>query len=240
MKTLFTERLMRRYTGQSKVGGIVLKLLVSSFLLSLAPAFAASPVQIDLRLENLANTAEAVQDAVISLRPVGVAVPKLTGKLYEVNQKDTRFVPLVLPIELGSRVRFLNQDPFSHSVYAISPAKSFELPLYKKTDPVPPPVLFDKPGRVTLGCNIHDIMVAHILVMDTPYFAKTEKGRARISVPPGKYQVTAWHPRAKDRDGVRYPEVLEVKESRSLSLKIDLRRPTPERSNPFRSGQYRR
>ena len=32
---------------------------------------------------------------------------------------------------------------------------------------------FDKPGVVTLGCNIHDDMIAFIQVVDTPFAAKT-------------------------------------------------------------------
>jgi hypothetical protein len=36
-------------------------------------------------------------------------------------------------------------------------------------------VVFDKPGVVVLGCNIHDSMVAWLLVVDTPYFARPDQ-----------------------------------------------------------------
>jgi hypothetical protein len=78
-------------------------------------------------------------------------------------------------------------------VYSFSPAKVFEIKLYAGTPAAP--VLFDKPGEVVLGCNIHDNMVGYVYVVDTPFFAKTDKsGRARIEgLPPGDYDVQVRH-----------------------------------------------
>ncbi len=58
-------------------------------------------------------------------------------------------------------------------------------------------MLFDKPGVVKLGCNIHDWMIGYIYVAETPYFAKTgADGRAVLTdLPAGRYRVRAWHPR---------------------------------------------
>ena len=56
------------------------------------------------------------------------------------------------------------------------------------------PIVFDKPGVATLGCNIHDRMSAHIIVVDTPTFARTDdKGQASFDLPPGEHVVKAWH-----------------------------------------------
>jgi plastocyanin len=111
-----------------------------------------------------------------------------------VDQVDKQFVPYVKPIFVGSKVKFPNSDSVRHQVYSFSPAKRFELPLYGGTDA--PPVVFDKPGVVVLGCNIHDWMVGYIYVSDTPFFAKTEMaGTAAIDdMPPGEYTVRVWHP----------------------------------------------
>ncbi len=111
-----------------------------------------------------------------------------------VDQIDQQFVPYVKPVFVGSKVRFPNSDHVRHQVYSFSPAKKFELPLYAGTDA--PPVLFDKPGVVVLGCNIHDWMVGYIYVSETPFFAKTEAaGTATLdSMPPGEYTVRVWHP----------------------------------------------
>jgi plastocyanin len=110
------------------------------------------------------------------------------------DQVDKQFVPYVKPVFVGSRVRFPNSDHIRHQVYSFSPAKKFELPLYAGTDA--PPIVFEKPGVVVLGCNIHDWMIGYIYVSETPFFAKTEShGTASIDeLPPGEYSVRIWHP----------------------------------------------
>ena len=111
-----------------------------------------------------------------------------------VDQVDKQFVPYVKAVLVGSKVRFPNSDNIRHQVYSFSAAKKFELPLYAGANA--PPVVFDKPGVVVLGCNIHDWMVGYIYVSETPYFAKTEAaGTASIAdLPPGEYTVRIWHP----------------------------------------------
>ena len=96
---------------------------------------------------------------------------------------------------VGTRVVFPNRDNVQHHVYSVSAAKKFEIPLYIGESTAT--ILFDRPGQVTLGCNIHDWMVAYILVLDTPYFSKTGRdGTAGISgLPPGSYRLEVWHPR---------------------------------------------
>ena len=55
-------------------------------------------------------------------------------------------------------------------------------------------VLFDKPGTVVLGCNIHDYMLAYIYVVDTPFFAKSDaSGKIVMEIPMGKYQLKLAH-----------------------------------------------
>jgi plastocyanin len=112
-----------------------------------------------------------------------------------IDQVDKQFVAYVTPVYVGSRVRFPNSDNVRHQVYSFSPAKRFDLPLYAGSDA--PPVLFDKPGVVVLGCNIHDWMIGYIYVSETPFFAKTgPAGTASLEdMPSGDYLVKIWHPR---------------------------------------------
>jgi hypothetical protein len=100
----------------------------------------------------------------------------------------------VKPVFVGSKVHFPNSDHIRHQVYSFSAARKFELPLYGGTDA--PPVVFDKPGVVVLGCNIHDWMVGYIYVSETPFFATTQAaGTATLEdLPPGAYRVQLWHP----------------------------------------------
>src|SRR5882762_11809198 len=111
-----------------------------------------------------------------------------------IDQVDKQFVPYVKPVFVGAKVQFPNSDHVRHQVYSFSPAKKFELPLYAGTNA--PPVVFDKPGVVVLGCNIHDWMIGYIYVSETPFFAKTGPlGTVSITdMPAGDYTVRIWHP----------------------------------------------
>lgn len=111
-----------------------------------------------------------------------------------VDQIDKTFVPYVTAVRVGTQVRFPNSDDIRHHVYSFSPAKKFELPLYSGKHAAP--VLFDKPGVVVMGCNIHDWMVGYVYVTETPYFAKTSAdGIVQLrDLPPGQYTVRVWHP----------------------------------------------
>jgi plastocyanin len=110
-----------------------------------------------------------------------------------IDQVDREFTPLVTVVQTGTRVSFPNKDDVEHDVYSFSPAKRFELKLYSGVPSQP--VVFDKAGLAVLGCNIHDSMVAYVLVVDTPHFAKTDRsGQAAFGrLPAGEYRVAVWH-----------------------------------------------
>jgi plastocyanin len=124
----------------------------------------------------------------------------------QLDQIDKEFVPKVKPVYVGSTVAFPNKDTVRHHVYSFSPAKRFELPLYAGMPSQP--VLFDKPGVVVLGCNIHDWMIGYIYVSESPYFAKTgADGKALIAdLPARRYTVRVWHAQQQGaEDGTRQP-----------------------------------
>jgi plastocyanin len=113
------------------------------------------------------------------------------------DQVNRTFVPDLLVIPVGSTVAFPNSDSVSHQIYSFSAAHRFQLPLYRGKPY--PPVNFDAPGVVTLGCNIHDSMLAYVLVTDAPYFGRTDAaGSWSVELPHGTYQVTVWHPRMQE------------------------------------------
>ena len=120
------------------------------------------------------------------------------------DQVDKAFVPDLLVIPTGSTIGFPNSDTVSHQIYSFSPAKRFQLPLYRGKQY--PPVEFDQPGVVTLGCNIHDNMLAYVVVTDAPFFGRTNTtGSWTAEIPAGNYAVSIWHPRLRDSD----PKVLQ-------------------------------
>jgi plastocyanin len=136
-----------------------------------------------------------VSNAVVLATPVdSKAAAHARGPADAVDQVDKQFLPYVKAVYVGSKVRFPNKDNIRHQVYSFSQPKQFELPLYAGTEA--PPVLFDKPGVVVLGCNIHDWMVGYIYVSETPFFATTDAAGAATleNLPSGEYLVRVWHP----------------------------------------------
>src|SRR5262249_41860112 len=107
----------------------------------------------------------------------------------------------------------------SHQIYSFSPPKKFQLPLYRGKPY--PPVRFDQVGLVTLGCNIHDTMLAYVLVTDAPYFGRTdEQGTWSIDLPRGTYQVAIWHPRMRDATGPQREVTVADPDKVSLTLRL--------------------
>lgn len=111
-----------------------------------------------------------------------------------IDQVDKEFVPRVTVVLAGTSVTFPNHDAVRHQVYSFSPAKRFELPLYAGMPAQP--IVFDTPGVVILGCNIHDWMVGYVYVSESPFFAKTgEDGKAVLTnLPARAYVIRVWHP----------------------------------------------
>ncbi len=114
------------------------------------------------------------------------------------DQQNLTFEPHVLPVVKGAAVDFPNSDKVRHNVYSpAGSAKRFNLGTYPagtvKT------LQFEEPGVVPLLCNVHSEMSAFVVVLDTPYYATTDKfGRFSIKgVAPGKYVLRAWHEKVK-------------------------------------------
>jgi plastocyanin len=164
-------------------------LLALALLLAIPVRAFAGDVVIDVHTSQGKPVANAV---------VTVAAPH-TGPIrfawpYRMAQQNMQFDPFVLIVPVGADVSFPNLDTVRHHVYSFSAAKTFELKLFGRDETRV--VHFDKAGVVDLGCNIHDQMIAYIVVVDTPYAAQTNAaGEAVIrGVPAGERAVRVWHP----------------------------------------------
>ena len=182
-----------------------------------------------------------VADAVVVAVPAEGAARSAPSAAPEiVDQVDMQFVPRVKPVLVGSSVFFPNKDNLSHQVYSFSPAKQFELTLYAGTPARP--VVFDKPGAVVLGCNIHDWMVGYVYVSESPHFARTgEDGSARLrGLAPGQYTVRVWHPQLQGpEDATRQPADLTSRAQLDLAWRIALRPDTRIRRAPAAGSRGR-
>jgi len=138
-----------------------------------------------------------LQGAVVTAHPLDGPARKPQPIKAVMDQVNREFAPDLLVIPVGSTVTFPNSDSVSHQIYSFSPARRFQLPLYRGTPY--PPVHFDQAGVVTLGCNIHDEMVGYLVVTDAPYYGRTDpKGAWSSELTRGRYRITIWHPRMRD------------------------------------------
>lgn len=146
---------------------------------------------------------EAIADVAVYVVPKGDMPARSNSSsipVATIEQIDTQFVPHMLVVQTGTDIEFPNNDTVSHHVYSFSEAKPFQLDLYKGN--AHPPQRFDRPGLVVLGCNIHDSMLAYVLVVDTPWYGLTnEYGATALSgLPGGEYDLYVWTPRADPED----------------------------------------
>jgi plastocyanin len=165
----------------------------------------------------------ALPGAVVTVRSLDGPVRHATAVHAVMDQVNRSFAPDLLVSPVGSTVEFPNSDSVSHQIYSFSPAKRFQLPLYRGKPY--PPVHFDQAGVVTLGCNIHDEMLAYLLVTDAPWYGRTNDGGSwSAEVPRGRYRVALWHPRLRE-DTDDLERELTVGDSDRADLTLRLAKP---------------
>jgi len=205
-------------------------LFLSGPLLLPAGAGVAATLIVDAQTSD----GHALAGAAVTVRPLDGQGHRPTPVQAVMDQVNRAFVPDLLVIPVGSTVSFPNTDSVSHQIYSFSPAKRFQLPLYRGKPY--PPVHFDQPGVVTLGCNIHDHMLAYLVVTDAPWYGPTgTDGAWTAELPPGRYRVELWHPRLDESEGrlARELTVGDVERARvtvRLSKSLQPPPPPPERS----------
>lgn len=161
-----------------------------------------------------------VPDAVVAVELRGQPAKAGAGVTATMGQKDRQFQPQLLIVQTGTAVNFPNFDTVRHHVYSFSPTKRFELKLYSGTPAEP--VVFDKSGVAQLGCNIHDRMSAHIVVVDTPVFGRADaQGEVKLDLPPGEHRVRLWATRMGNAAPTAQP--LTVAAGAPGVLKVELR-----------------
>lgn len=160
-----------------------------------ATLFAHTVLAGELLVDVRDSAGKPLADAVVYAEPTSGAAPRPVGTPKAlIDQVNREFVPRVSIVQAGTSIAFPNSDNIRHSIYSFSPAKPFTTKLYSGREAAP--VLFDKTGLVVLGCNIHDQMIAWVVVVDTPWFGKSdESGLASLAgLPAGEYRVSAWSP----------------------------------------------
>lgn len=112
----------------------------------------------------------------------------------QMAQKDLAFATPLLPVQVGTTVEFPNYDDAYHNIFSYSSPKRFDLGRFRPDEKPIPSQVFNKPGLVVLHCDIHEHMRGIILVLETPYFTKSDPdGRFKLGgLPAGNYKLKAW------------------------------------------------
>jgi plastocyanin len=153
-------------------------------------------------------------NVIVSLQAPGLVV-KSPAAPVEIDQKGKIFVPHVLAVVTGTTVKFLNSDPFEHNVF--SPEGRYDLGTWPQGQAKQH--TFTKAGVSTQLCRIHPEMEGFIVVLDTPYFAKTDQAGAFqiANVPPGRYTLVAWSEKLKETK-----QAVVVEAGKSSTVQITL------------------
>ena len=123
------------------------------------------------------------------------AEQELATTRASISQRDESFVPRVIAIPRGSSVEFPNFDPYFHNVFSLSRALTFDLGRFRKGEKRER--AFPRSGIVKVYCHIHSEMAATIMVFDHRLYATPATSGSFVidAVPPGTYQLSAWHER---------------------------------------------
>ena len=140
-----------------------------------------------------------VRQAVVFFEPAGGAPARPPASPFVMSTRDKQFVPRVLTIPKGSRVRFPNEDVILHNVFSVSGRNSFDMGLYKKG--AGKEHRFEEAGLVRVFCNVHHSMVGYVWVLDTPFMATPDANGNFVltGLPKGPGRLTVWHEQAEPR-----------------------------------------
>ncbi len=147
----------------------------------------------------------------------------------EMKSERKRFSPRVVLVPRWDAVEFPNVDPIYHNVFSVSGANRFDLGLYRSG--ASRKQRFDEPGLVRVYCNIHPTMIGYVQVVDSDYGTVTgPAGTFRFeTVPPGTYQVRAWHEEGGETTA---PVHVRAGEDATVALTLDTSgfRPQPHKN----------
>lgn len=204
---------------------------ISPFILC-APAVSAQEISLHLYDTN----GSPIQDAVVELLSDTAVDSTSTGmREAQIDQMDKEFVPTVTTIVAGGSASFPNSDDILHHVYSFSSAKTFDTPLYGSDADNQYREMFNVPGVVEIGCNIHDWMLAYIYVGESELMAiSNDVGIAQLTdIPSGQYRLRVWHSRLDaPQNSVEQDILIEVGRVAELELTLELVRDRRVRRAP--------
>ena len=158
--------------------------------------------------------------AVVFVQGVPGKRAELHAERPVMHQKDKTFIPRLLPVVVGTTVEFKSSDPFKHNIFSPD-GERYNLGTW--IGEKGKSYSFKRPGIYRQLCNIHPEMLAYIVVLETPYFALTDRdGNFEIgSIPSGNYLLRVWGEKLTKEQLTRTFEV-KVEQEASVSIAVDL------------------
>lgn len=157
-----------------------------------------------------------VADAIVRLVDAPPLATRGAPRRRLLDNRGCRFEPPASTLTSGDTLIARNLDPTLHTVHIYGPEeRNVSLPLKD----VEVPVTLDQPGLYTIKCDVHGWMEGFLRVEPHPWHAVTDsRGAFRIpAVPPGRYTLEAWHPRAKARQAV-----VDIRAGETASVELTL------------------
>jgi plastocyanin len=177
------------------------------------------------------RTAPPIDQVVVYLEDAP-ALEEMAKGPFEMAQADKSFVPPLLIVPVGATVAFPNRDGYYHNVFSPTPEAKFDLGLYRGG--VAKTVTLEKPGVVSVYCNIHSQMNANVLVVPNPYYARVGgNGRFEIQrAPRGTWHAVVWSP-----FGSPVRETVQVEAGKETQLRLTIRQRSADEQHLNKEGK---
>jgi plastocyanin len=120
-----------------------------------------------------------------------------------IDQVGCKYVPHALSVQTGQEIKIKNSDDTGHNIHSLSMVNP-TFNIGQALQGLENSVKLEKaesPFRVK--CDVHSWMGNFVGVFDHPYHAVSgDGGKYAIKVPPGTYEVTAWHEKLGTQKGM--------------------------------------
>ena len=159
---------------------------------------------VQVQVNNVKNI--PLENMVVYLEPLAAQVLPQQSETVNISQHSKSFIPYISVSQSTAKVSFENKDDITHHIYSADSENKFSFKIRAgKTDST---TQFNHAAEIAMGCNIHDWMSGYLLVVDTPYFAKTDaQGIASFTMKElGKYRVVVWHPQLRTENNRIFKE----------------------------------
>ena len=133
------------------------------------------------------------------------AKPTHASEVLTINQQGCRYVPHVSAVRVKEKVKIKNSDATLHNARGSQFVKNRKgriiFNLAQPSQGMVSEVFFPETGLYSLECDVHPWMQAWVMALESPFFAVTDSEgyfRLPFGVPPGEYEIKAWHSRFLD------------------------------------------